>query len=112
MGSTACALLRTATKESPIGREDLDAIRGLEILLNEFSFLGVPTTEFVFGLDAENPVEWGTTNQYNEANFDPSAAAKLTTPEGQKEVLQLCRAADLGKDKDATRCDTRDCIIL
>jgi len=104
--------LRTAEKRSPIGKQSLDVIRGFEILLEEFSLFSTPTTSFVFGLDPEEPVEFGATTSDNEAKYSASEAAKVTTPEGQLELLSLCRAADLGKATNSIRCEDRSCLVL
>lgn len=105
--------LRTAEKANPIGRDSLDVIRGFEILLSNFQIFGVPTTSVAWGLDEEEPMkEWGATHDGDAAKFSAASAAKLTTEVGQKELLDLCRAPDLGNDGDATRCDSRTCLIL
>jgi len=103
--------LRTAEKTPPIGRENLDATRGIEILLKQFSLFGVPTTNVAWGLNKMEPVqEWGNTHDDDIARLDPAEIAKITTPAGQLEVLGLCRAADIGS-VDSMRCDSKQCLI-
>jgi len=102
--------LRTAEERSPIGKQSLDVIRGFEILLEEFSLFSTPTTSFVYGLDPEEPIEFGSTPDEDKALYSASEAAKLTTPEGQLELLSLCRAGD-GPEGDV-RCEDRSCLIL
>jgi len=108
--SIAGATLRTAKKRPPVGREDIDTIKGLEILLEEFSFRGAPQVNFFWGIDAEEPAE-----TWNDLTATPRYASvgPLTTPAGQVELLGLCRAADLGKNAQSTRCDEgRTCLVL
>jgi len=112
MASVAGTMLRTAEKANPLGREGLDAIRGFEILLEEFSIFGVPTTSFAFGLDPEEPVAKWNTDGAEQVNYNAAEAAKVTSEAGQLELLGLCRAADLGKDAKDTRCEDRRCLVL
>lgn len=109
MAAVAGAALRTAEKPPPLGRRSLDAIRGYEILLQEFSVSAVPTTSFVYGLDAAEPVvKWDAAGHADEVRFSAAEAARVTTPEGQLELLRLCQAADLGEE----RCEDPKCLIL
>jgi len=100
--------LRTAKKRSPIGREGIDTIRGFEILLDEFSIFGTPTVSVFFGIDKNDPiVEWGSGEERNIPRY--AGAEALVSPEGQRQLLNLCRAPDAGRD---TRCEDKSCIIL
>jgi len=63
-------------------------------------------------LDPEEPVEFGATTSDNEARYSATEAAKVTTPEGQRELLSLCRAADQGKAANNVRCEDRSCLVL
>jgi preprotein translocase subunit SecF len=106
---SAGAQLRTATKRAPLGRQDLDVIRGLEILIDEFTYGGAPSISFVYGIDTEQPMlKWDPDG--NEAQW--SAIGKLTKPEGQVQLLDMMAAADNGKDEYNTRCATKDCLVL
>ena len=57
------------------------------------------------------PEDWGATNAENKANYGGTSAFNLKQPAMQMELLQLCSAADLGKDAKATRCSTRECLV-
>eukprot|EP00931_Biecheleriopsis_adriatica_P042517 TRINITY_DN2423_c0_g1_i3.p1 TRINITY_DN2423_c0_g1~~TRINITY_DN2423_c0_g1_i3.p1 ORF type:complete len:948 (+),score=196.93 TRINITY_DN2423_c0_g1_i3:428-2845(+) len=112
MASIAGALLRTAEKRAPLGRDSIDAIKGFDILLSEFSFRGAPLTHFAYGLKDESPIKtWGDTDAGNVAEYGGTSSALKQTAK-QMELLQLCRAPDVGKDSDDTRCDTKECLVL
>ncbi|CAL1156171.1 unnamed protein product [Cladocopium goreaui] len=52
MSTCAGVLLRTAKKQAPIGRENIDVIKGSEILFGEFEFSPTPeTVSIAFGLN-------------------------------------------------------------
>jgi hypothetical protein len=82
----------------------------LDVLLNEFPNWRQPKTFAVFGLDRDQPVQWGSTHDKNLANFDDGAKG-ISSKQGQLDLLQLCRGADVGKDGKNTRCDDEACII-
>jgi len=103
--------LSTADKASPIGRQSLDVVRTSEVMLDEFSLLGTPTTSFVYGLDDKEPITWGYTHDHNTANYDAAQASRVTTVDGQLELLRLCRAADAGADEAGTRCEDDRCLV-
>lgn len=112
MSACAGALLRTAKKQAPIGRENIDVIKGSEILFSEFEFSPTPETVSIgFGIDEADPVTWGATNNENDANYGGVSAINLKKPEQQKELLALCAAPDLGQDAADTRCSTRACLV-
>mmetsp|Transcript_19436 Transcript_19436/g.41739 ORF Transcript_19436/g.41739 Transcript_19436/m.41739 type:complete len:1230 (+) Transcript_19436:66-3755(+) len=105
--------LRTAEETAPIGREGLDTIRGIEIMLEEFAVGDTRYASVIWGLDADEPMkEWGSSHDDDVANFNPATATAVTTPTGQMEVLNLCRATDLGKNSDALRCKTTECLVM
>jgi len=108
---TAGVTLRTAQKPAPLGRDNIDAMRGLEILTNEFTFRGTPQVSVVFGIDEEKPVKsWdGTTASHQ---FGGSSASNLKKKQHQLELLALCRAPELGNDEHGTRCDDRTCLAF
>mmetsp|Transcript_22143 Transcript_22143/g.39788 ORF Transcript_22143/g.39788 Transcript_22143/m.39788 type:complete len:1236 (+) Transcript_22143:70-3777(+) len=112
MAINAGVNLRVASERAPLGRENIDVMRGLEILMNEFTLLGNPTTSVVFGIDEENPIVWGTGNTANEARYTSSSAKSLKKAANQLELLDLCRAPDLGKDQHLTRCLDRSCVTM
>eukprot|EP00929_Paragymnodinium_shiwhaense_P047960 TRINITY_DN2431_c0_g1_i1.p1 TRINITY_DN2431_c0_g1~~TRINITY_DN2431_c0_g1_i1.p1 ORF type:complete len:1248 (-),score=317.11 TRINITY_DN2431_c0_g1_i1:185-3928(-) len=107
------AMLRTADQAPPIGRPHIDMTRGLDILLNEFPNFRQPLAYGVWGLHAEEPIkEWGPNHDEDEAALASKGATALTSESGQKQLLAICRAADLGKDSaKKTRCETRDCMV-
>eukprot|EP00435_Cladocopium_sp_Y103_P054863 s86_g18.t1 len=113
MSTCAGVLLRTAKKQAPIGRENIDVIKGSEILFGEFEFSPTPeTVSIAFGLNEAEPIkEWGASNAENKANYGGSSAFNLKQPAMQKELLALCSAPDLGNDAAATRCSTRECLV-
>lgn len=113
MSTCAGVLLRTAKKQAPIGRENIDVIKGSEILFGEFEFSPTPeTVSIAFGLNEAEPIkEWGASNAENKANYGGTSAFNLKKPGMQQELLALCSAPDLGNDAAATRCSTRECLV-
>eukprot|EP00927_Polykrikos_kofoidii_P003073 TRINITY_DN11218_c0_g1_i1.p1 TRINITY_DN11218_c0_g1~~TRINITY_DN11218_c0_g1_i1.p1 ORF type:complete len:1167 (-),score=160.03 TRINITY_DN11218_c0_g1_i1:20-3229(-) len=109
MAVSGLVQLRTAEKPAPIGRQDIDVTRGFEILLEEWSFRGVPSVHFVYGIDPDEAIdEWGTDSSPNVPRY--TSVDRLKTQDGQLELFNLCRAADGGRIDDV-RCDSRACII-
>ncbi|CAE7207680.1 DISP1 [Symbiodinium sp. CCMP2456] len=119
MATSAGVQLRTAKKRAPIGRENIDVIKGSDILFSEplglwFEFSTRPVTaSIVFGLNEESPVTWareieGSTT--NAPNFGGSSASDLAKPAFQLELLALCTAVDIGQDAADTRCGNRACL--
>mmetsp|Transcript_92009 Transcript_92009/g.231348 ORF Transcript_92009/g.231348 Transcript_92009/m.231348 type:complete len:1176 (+) Transcript_92009:56-3583(+) len=113
-GVSAALNLRTAEKAPPLGKESLDVTRVAEILMDHYSVFGAPTTAVAWGIDKEDPIkEWGSGDiDDNVPRFSAASVSKLTSPQGQEELLDLCRAPDLGKDSAATRCSGRECLVL
>lgn len=110
MAINAGVSLRTAEKRSPVGREDLDVTRGIDILLAEFSFGGNPTVSFVYGIETEDAiVEWDDSGGDHVPRY-ANGVGMLTSKEGQLQLMELCSAADAGKEED-TRCDSRTCLV-
>jgi len=108
---SCAAFLRTAEKLPKPGRDSLDAMRGWEVLIEEFSFMGVPKLTMAFGLEEDDPMKgWGDTHDSDVPQYDQGAFDKITSKKGQLEMLSLCRAADLGQQDD-TRCNSQTCLI-
>eukprot|EP00929_Paragymnodinium_shiwhaense_P107796 TRINITY_DN74153_c0_g1_i1.p1 TRINITY_DN74153_c0_g1~~TRINITY_DN74153_c0_g1_i1.p1 ORF type:complete len:1239 (+),score=228.57 TRINITY_DN74153_c0_g1_i1:69-3719(+) len=102
--------LRTADAAPPIGRPHIDMTRGLEVLINHFPSYRQPKTFAAWGLDdSETVEEWGATHDDDVPSYSSSGASKLATPEGQVQLLKLCRATDLGETEEV-RCATRKCL--
>lgn len=114
MATSAGVQLRTAKKRAPIGRENIDVIKGSDILFSEFEFSTRPVTaSIVFGLNEETPVTWAREIQdstTNAPNFGGSSASDLAKPSHQAELLALCTAVDIGQDTANTRCGNRACL--
>ncbi|CAJ1410020.1 unnamed protein product [Effrenium voratum] len=115
MSACAGALLRTADKRAPIGRENIDVIKGSDILFNEFEFSPRPVTVSVaFGIQEDDPIVWANPGQNidtNRATFGGTSGVDLKKPAHQKELLALCRSPDLGQDGADTRCSSRACLV-
>eukprot|EP00928_Gymnodinium_smaydae_P032963 TRINITY_DN23744_c0_g2_i3.p1 TRINITY_DN23744_c0_g2~~TRINITY_DN23744_c0_g2_i3.p1 ORF type:complete len:1014 (+),score=160.44 TRINITY_DN23744_c0_g2_i3:2369-5410(+) len=103
--------LRTAEEPPAIGRPHIDFTRVLEVMISQFPSYRQPTAYAVFGMDESEPVEFGTTRDQDVPKFTSAGASQLATPEGQEKLLALCRAADLGKNADLTRCGDKTCLI-
>ena len=114
MATSAGVQLRTAKKRAPIGRENIDVIKGSDILFSEFEFSTRPVTaSIVFGLEDDSPVTWARDrpdSTLNAPKFGGNSASDLANPAKQMELLALCTAVDLGKDTANTRCGTRECL--
>eukprot|EP00929_Paragymnodinium_shiwhaense_P120570 TRINITY_DN9252_c0_g1_i1.p1 TRINITY_DN9252_c0_g1~~TRINITY_DN9252_c0_g1_i1.p1 ORF type:complete len:1293 (-),score=312.13 TRINITY_DN9252_c0_g1_i1:899-4777(-) len=112
IGVIVCGVsLRTAEEAPPIGRQHIDMTRSLEILISEFPSFRQSKTFAAWGIHGEEPIEsWGATHDKNIAQLSSNGARELTTKEGQKQLLQLCQAADAG-EAGGVRCETRQCII-
>lgn len=108
---SASVQLRPATKRAPLGRNDIDFIRGLEILIDEFTFGGAPVVSFVYGIDVVQPMEKWDPIEGNQAKFADDVG-KLSAKDGQLQLLSLMAAADKGKDEHSTRCTTKECLVL
>mmetsp|Transcript_17512 Transcript_17512/g.37476 ORF Transcript_17512/g.37476 Transcript_17512/m.37476 type:complete len:1227 (-) Transcript_17512:202-3882(-) len=110
---SAAVQLRTAEESAPIGREGLDTIRGIEIMLDEFSVGDTRYASVIWGLDKDEPIEeWGSSHDDNVARLNAGTAAPVTTPTGQMEILNLCRATDKGKASNSLRCKTTECLVM
>lgn len=114
MATSAGLQLRTAKKRAPIGRENIDVIKGSDILFSEFEFSTRPVTaSIVFGLEDETPVTWARERDdstLNAPKFGGTSAIDLAQPQNQLELLALCTAVDRGQDDADTRCGTRACL--
>ena len=114
MATSAGLQLRTAKKRAPIGRENIDVIKGSDVLFGEFEFSTRPVTaSIVFGLEDEMPVTWARDREgstLNAPRFGGSSASDLAKPTHQQELLALCKAVDLGQDAADTRCGSRACL--
>mmetsp|Transcript_2400 Transcript_2400/g.4386 ORF Transcript_2400/g.4386 Transcript_2400/m.4386 type:complete len:1251 (-) Transcript_2400:68-3820(-) len=110
MGVSAGLLLRPATKQPPMGREHIDVTRATE-LSREFGKKQLQLSSISFGLHVEDPIEeWSETR--NIPRYGGSAASDLKMQQKQLELLQLCKASDLGDDVSRTRCMTKKCLIM
>ena len=114
MATSAGVQLRTAKKRAPIGRENIDVIKGSDVLFSEFEFSTRPVTaSIVWGLQDDEPVTWARDrpdSTLNAPNFGGSSAVNLAMPANQLELLALCTAVDAGQDAANTRCGTRECL--
>jgi hypothetical protein len=106
-------MLGTAEKTPPIGRPHIDVTRSLEVLMSNFPNFQQPLAFAVWGLDKEEPIDsWGKSHADDTPKYGASGANTLVSPEGQMQLLTLCRAADLGQDSKGSRCGSRKCLVL
>eukprot|EP00928_Gymnodinium_smaydae_P097991 TRINITY_DN9008_c0_g1_i1.p1 TRINITY_DN9008_c0_g1~~TRINITY_DN9008_c0_g1_i1.p1 ORF type:complete len:1314 (-),score=156.63 TRINITY_DN9008_c0_g1_i1:182-4084(-) len=111
LGVNIAVSLRTAQEPPAIGRPHIDFTRVIEVMITQFPSYRQPTAYAVFGMDMDAAVEFGTSHDKDTPKFSKSGASELITPAGQEKLLALCRAADLGKDADKTRCGDKTCIV-
>eukprot|EP00439_Symbiodinium_sp_Y106_P036691 s1266_g4.t1 len=103
MATSAGVQLRTAKKRAPIGRENIDVIKGSDILFSEFEFSTRPVTASI--VKPACPAKY-----MDELTFLGSSASDLAKPAHQLELLALCTAVDVGQDAADTRCGNRACL--
>merc|ERR1719277_1291057 len=62
-----------------------------------------------WGLEVKDPMKkWGETHDDDVPKYSGTDVGRLAQPEGQMELLKLCRAPDDGKP---VRCDDESCIV-
>jgi hypothetical protein len=100
--------LKTATKPPELGRQDADMVRIFSVLLDEFYYEGRRPKEvrYAFGLDPDDPVEYGAKREKDTPKYRSNGAEELMTVDGQRKLLELCRSPDL-----EDRCDNEDCLV-
>eukprot|EP00928_Gymnodinium_smaydae_P091345 TRINITY_DN7505_c0_g1_i1.p1 TRINITY_DN7505_c0_g1~~TRINITY_DN7505_c0_g1_i1.p1 ORF type:complete len:1210 (+),score=152.69 TRINITY_DN7505_c0_g1_i1:49-3678(+) len=108
---SAAVSLRTAQEAAPIGRPHIDFTRVIDVMVNQFPSYRQPTAYAVFGMDKEQPVEFGLTRSDDIPRFASAGAPELASEEGQERLLALCQAADLGKNADGIRCGDKACLV-
>merc|ERR1712159_649322 len=73
-------------------------VRIFTLILNEFSFSRRPIeVSMVFGLHDGEPIEYGAQREKDLPEYASVGAETLVSPEGQLQLLKMCRDADSGR---------------